>query len=322
MVLGRLRRRNSGAASAGSMSGGGAGASASAASSSAGRVAGASLAPGAGGVNLTVLDPFGQTLAGAEVSVTETATRRKAVSGVTDPYGMFFASLPPGTYSVLISSEGLQPHRANLESVPGRVADLGRIALQTAALKELPPPGTWMFDPPHTAIRFVARHVGMANVHGRFTEFQGGILVADRMEDSQVEISIKAASLTTGNKTRDNHLRSADFLDVDRFPYLHFASDRFIFRGGTKWTVAGSFTLHGVTRNVELDTEYLGTVTGGYGEELRCAARATAELHRDDYTLPYREMLARGIAIVGPRIKLELDIQAMYQSPETPTPPE
>jgi polyisoprenoid-binding protein YceI len=283
---------------------------------------GAPLAPGAGGVSLTVLDPFGQTLAGAEVTVTEQATRRKAVSGVTDPYGMFFASVPPGTYSVLISSEGLQPHRANLEAAPNRVADLGRLSLQTAALKELPPPGTWMFDPPHTAIRFIARHVGMASVHGRFTEFQGGILVADRMEDSQVEISIKADSLTTGNKTRDNHLRSADFLDVDRFPYLHFASERFIFRGGSKWTVAGSFTLHGVTRNVELDTEYLGTVTGGYGEELRCAARASAELHRDDYTLPYREMLARGIAIVGPRIKLELDIQAMYQSPDTPTPPE
>jgi polyisoprenoid-binding protein YceI len=80
--------------------------------------------------------------------------------------------------------------------------------------------------------------------------------------------------------------------------------------------------MHGVSRTVELDTGYLGMVNGGYAEELRCAALATAELHREDYTLDWRSMLARGIAVVGPTVKLELDIQAMYHSHDTPTPPE
>jgi polyisoprenoid-binding protein YceI len=80
--------------------------------------------------------------------------------------------------------------------------------------------------------------------------------------------------------------------------------------------------MHGISRSVTLDTHYLGMATGGYGEELRCAALATAELHRDDYTLNWQNMLARGIAVVGPTIKLELDVQAMFSSHDTPTPPE
>jgi|GEM_PF-116561 len=309
MVLGMLRRRSEGDGEAGS-------------GPEPAQGSLPQLPPGAGAVSCTVLDPFGQPLSGAEIVVSEAGSRRKAVSGSTDPYGSFFATLPPGSYVFALTAEGLQPLRASFSVEPGSTASLGLVQTRTAALKELPPPGTWLIDPPHTEIRFVARHVGMANVTGRFTRFQGGLRVADRMEDSQIEISMLAASIDTGNRTRDNHLRSADFLDIERYPYVHFASDRFVFRGGSRWTVQGSLTLHGVTRSVELETEYLGTVTGGYADELRCAARATAELHRDDFTLDYRRMLARGIAVVGPRIKLEIDIQAMYQTPTTPVPPE
>ncbi|MBI0383651.1 YceI family protein, partial [Streptomyces albiflaviniger] len=93
-------------------------------------------------------------------------------------------------------------------------------------------------------------------------------------------------------------------------------------RSGPKWTLQGPLTMHGVSRSVTLDTTYLGAVNGGYEQELRCAALATAELHREDYTLNWRNMLARGIAVVGPTVKLELDIQAMYRNHATPTPPE
>jgi polyisoprenoid-binding protein YceI len=189
-------------------------------------------------------------------------------------------------------------------------------------MAEMPPPGAWVVDAPHSAIRFIARHVGMANVHGRFERFEGGIRIADRIEDSQVEVHIETASINSGNRTRDNHLRSADFLDVERYPYIRFASDRFVRRAGSKWTVQGHLTLHGTSRSVALDTTYLGLTNGGYGEELRCAALAKTELHREDYTLNWRKMLARGIAVVGPTVQLELDIQAMFQSHDTPTPPE
>nr|WP_307794167.1 YceI family protein [Actinospica acidiphila] len=213
---------------------------------------------------------------------------------------------------------GSQRHRHNRRHAPPPA----RVALLPARQLELPSPGTWLFDPPHTAIRFIAKHVGMAHVHGRFTRFTGGIRVAPDMRDSQVSVRIDAASITTGNRTRDNHLRSADFLDVEHYPYIDFVSTRFVYQGGSKWTLHGTLTMHGTSRSVGLDTTYLGTVNGGYEQELRCAALAKTELHREDFTLNWRSMLARGIAVVGPTVQLELDVQAMYRTAETPTPPE
>ncbi|MER6159197.1 YceI family protein [Streptomyces sp. NPDC001868] len=277
---------------------------------------------GAGAVLREVLDPVNQPMGAADVTVTELRSHRVAARGTTDPYGLFMAVLPPGTYSMLIMAEGLEPHRETVEIVADAGATRERVWLQSARGLELPPPGTWLFDPPHTAIRFIAKHVGMAHVHGRFERFEGGLMIAQDMTQSRVHVRIDASSITTGNNTRDTHLRSADFLDVERFPYIDFASTRFAYRGGSKWTLQGSLTMHGVSRSVSLDTTYLGTVNGGYGEELRCAALAKSELHREDYTLNWRSMLARGIAVVGPTIQLELDVQAMYRTHDTPTPPE
>ncbi|GHF04722.1 hypothetical protein GCM10014715_71170 [Streptomyces spiralis] len=261
-------------------------------------------------------------MGGAEVTVTAVDSHRVLARGTTDPYGLFMATLPPGSYSVMATAEGLTPARNSVDIAAGVALSPARIALLPARQLELPAPGTWLFDPPHTAIRFIAKHVGMAHVHGRFTRFDGGIRVAPDMADSQVSVRIDASSIATGNRTRDNHLRSADFLDVERYPYIDFVSNRFVYRGGSKWTLHGTLTMHGTSRSVGLDTTYLGTVNGGYEQELRCAALAKAELHREDFTLNWRSMLARGIAVVGPTVQLELDIQAMYRTPETPTPPE
>ncbi|MFF0793031.1 YceI family protein [Streptomyces spiralis] len=280
------------------------------------------LPAGAGAYGCEVVDPMGQPMGGAEVTVTALDSHRVLARGTTDPYGLFMATLPPGSYSVMAAAEGLTPARKNVDIAAGVVLSPARIALLPARQLELPAPGTWLFDPPHTAIRFIAKHVGMAHVHGRFTRFDGGIRVAPDMADSQVSVRIDASSITTGNRTRDNHLRSADFLDVKRYPYIDFVSNRFVYRGGSKWTLHGTLTMHGTSRSVGLDTTYLGTVNGGYEQELRCAALAKAELHREDFTLNWRSMLARGIAVVGPTVQLELDVQAMYRTPETPTPPE
>ncbi|MET9776611.1 YceI family protein [Streptomyces sp. NPDC006367] len=280
------------------------------------------LPPDSGAFGFEVVDPMGQPLRGAEVTVTALDSHRVATRGTTDPNGYFIATLPPGSYSVMTVAEGLAPSRQDLGITAGTALPPVRVALEPARRLELPPAGSWLFDPPHTAIRFIAKHVGMAHVHGRFTRFQGGIRVAPDMADSHVSVRIDAASITTGNNTRDNHLRSADFLDVERFPYIDFTSTRFAYRGGAKWTLHGTLTMHGTSRSVGLDTTYLGTVNGGYGEELRCAALAKTELHREDFTLNWRSMLARGIAVVGPTVQLELDVQAMYHTHDTPTPPE
>ncbi|GGX65501.1 YceI family protein [Streptomyces minutiscleroticus] len=280
------------------------------------------LPSGAGALGCEVVDPMGQPMGGADVTVTALDTHRVVARGTTDPYGFFMATLPAGSYSMMIAAEGLAPAREAVEITDGVSLPTLRVGLETARQLELPPPGTWLFDPPHTAIRFIAKHVGMAHVHGRFTRFEGGVQVAQNMADSRVSVRIEAASIDTGNNTRDNHLRSADFLDVERYPYIDFTSNRFLYRGGSKWTLQGTLSMHGISRSVGLDTTYLGTVNGGYEQELRCAALAKAELHREDYTLNWRSMLARGIAVVGPTVQLELDVQAMYRTTDTPTPPE
>lgn len=280
------------------------------------------LPAGAGAYGCEVVDPMGQPMPGAEITVTALDSHRVVARGTTDPYGLFVAALPPGAYSVMTSAEGLTPARSNVDIAAGAVLPPDRVALLPARQLDLPPAGTWLFDPPHTAIRFIAKHVGMAHVHGRFTRFTGGIRVTPDVTDSQVSVRIDASSIATGNRTRDNHLRSADFLDVERYPYIDFTSNRFVYRGGSRWTLNGTLTMHGTSRSVGLDTTYLGTVNGGYEQELRCAALAKAELHREDFTLNWRSMLARGIAVVGPTVQLELDVQAMYRTAETPTPPE
>ncbi|MGW2635539.1 YceI family protein, partial [Streptomyces sp. NPDC001348] len=106
---------------------------------------------------------------------------------------------------------------------------------------------------------------------------------------------------------------SADFLDVDHFPVLEFYSDRFVHKGGAKWAVTGALSLHGVTRTVTLDVDYLGLGNGMEGEA-RAACRAVTELHRDDFTVSWQSMLARGIAVVGPTIAIELDVQVVPKS--------
>ncbi len=103
-----------------------------------------------------------------------------------------------------------------------------------------------------------------------------------------MHVVIDAASIDTNVKMRDDHLRSGDFLDVQRFPTLEFYSDRFTHRGGNRWAVTGALSLHGVTRTVTLDAEYLGLGNGMEGEA-RAACRATTELHRDDFTVSWQD---------------------------------
>ncbi|MFJ5521216.1 YceI family protein [Streptomyces griseoluteus] len=280
------------------------------------------LPTGAGRIGCEVVDPLGQPMGGADVKVTALSNPRVGVRGKADPYGLFVATLPPGGYSIAVTADGLAPVQQAVDVIAGRCMPPLRIALEPARRLPLPRAGTWLFDPPHTAVRFIAKHVGMSHVHGRFTRFQGDLHIAENVAESHVSVRIDTSSLTTGNRTRDNHLRSADFLDVENYPYIDFDSSRFVHRNGSKWSVQGTLTMHGISRSVDLDTTYLGTVNGGYDRELRCAALAKAELHREDFTLNWRSMLARGIAVVGPTVQLELDVQAMYHTDDVPQPPE
>jgi polyisoprenoid-binding protein YceI len=148
-------------------------------------------------------------------------------------------------------------------------------------------------------------------VHGRFTDFSGTIEIApDDVTKSRVEAVIKAASIDTGNGMRDTHLRSGDFLDVERFPEITYRSTGLTQAGTDRWTVHGELGLHGVVRPVDLDLAYLGTGADPWGGT-RAAFRATTELRREDFAMNYNQVLQAGIAAIGTTLRVELDIQAV-----------
>ncbi|WP_282504428.1 YceI family protein [Streptomyces rhizoryzae] len=260
-------------------------------------------------MDLCVNDPVGLPMAGVDVSV-RTADGREATQHRTDPNGRLTVTLPPGGYRLVVTSDGFEPARFEVAVVAGERTAPRPVTLELAPALPLPVAGHWRIDPDHTAIRFTARHIGLTDIHGRFNHFEGGLWIGERMADSRVEVAIDAASIDTGVRMRDEHLRSAEFLDVARYPHLQFTGERFVHKGGSRWTVQGVLQLHGVSRTVQLDTRYLGIGTGIAGET-RTACRAVTELHREDSTLDWRKMLARGIAAIGATIRIELDIQAV-----------
>ncbi|MFD7479787.1 YceI family protein [Streptomyces sp. NPDC059837] len=268
--------------------------------------------PSAGVLSCRVLDPVNEPVPHAEFAVSD-AMGRKVMGGGTDPFGSFVATVPAGEYRLAVSAEGYTPYRANAVVEENALASLGDVTLQVAQPPVLPQPGDWEIEPMHSSIGFTARHIGLARIHGRFNTFAGAIRIDEGVERSAMHVVIDAASIDTNVKMRDDHLRSADFLDVPRFPTLEFYSERFVHRGGNRWAVTGALSLHGVTRTVTLDTQYLG-LGHGMESEVRAACRATTELHRDDFTVSWQTMLARGIAVVGPSIRIELDVQIVQKS--------
>ncbi|MFJ5634561.1 YceI family protein [Streptomyces goshikiensis] len=271
-----------------------------------------SLPPTAGLLSCRVLDTVHQPVRQARFEVTDPIGRR-IVSGETDPFGGLTAALPEGEYRLSVTAEGYAPfHGATLVGDPAQPGT-GEIILDAVEPPLLPAPGHWELDPAHSSIGFTARHIGFARIHGRFNTFAGAVRIADRMEDSSMHVIIDAASIDTRLRMRDDHLRSADFLDSARYPTVEFYSERFIHRGGSRWAVAGALTLHGVSRSVTLDTQYLGLGTGLEGEP-RAACRATAELDREDFTLNWQSVLAQGIAAVGAQVEVELDVQIVHKA--------
>jgi polyisoprenoid-binding protein YceI len=125
-----------------------------------------------------------------------------------------------------------------------------------------------------------------------------------------VHAEIKAASIDTGIRMRDDHLRSPDFLDVDVHPVITFAGTGLRQRGADSWTLLGDLTLHGERREIELELTY-----GGWGPDpwggVRVAFHAETQLHRNDFAINYSAMVRAGVAAVGTTVKVELDIEAV-----------
>jgi polyisoprenoid-binding protein YceI len=178
---------------------------------------------------------------------------------------------------------------------------------------DIPQAGTFVLDPHHTTVGFVARHLVVSKVRGSFTEAGGEITIADDPLDSAVTASIKAASITTGAPDRDGHLRSADFLDAENYPELVFRSTGVKSVGRGEFVLSGDLTIRDATRPVELKVEFDGYTTDPWGREV-VAFTATTEIDREEFGITWNQALETGGVLVGKTVKIEISAEATRQS--------
>ena len=182
-------------------------------------------------------------------------------------------------------------------------------AVRTVNGTQAPAPGTYPIDASHSVVEFVARHLGLAKVRGRFNEFEGTIVVAEDIADSRVDVTIKADTIDTRDTGRDEHLRSGDFLDVESNPTLEFHSTS-IRQKGDDWQVDGDLTVAGVTRPVTLDVEFEGSAQDPWGGK-RIGFSATTKVNREDFGLTWNQALETGGWLVGKEVKIELGVEGV-----------
>ncbi|MFB3738394.1 MAG: YceI family protein [Candidatus Velamenicoccus archaeovorus] len=178
----------------------------------------------------------------------------------------------------------------------------------------LPATGVWELDPQHTTVEWVARHI-LTKVRGRFRTVSGTIQVAEVPEGSTVEVEIDAASIDSATPERDDHLRSADFLEVDRFPKLTFRSTALRPTGPATFDLEGELTIKDVTRPVTLHAEYLGVHDSPFGTQV-ASFSASTEILREDFGLTWNLAIETGGWLVGPTVRIELEIEAIYRAEE------
>lgn len=168
-------------------------------------------------------------------------------------------------------------------------------------------PGTWNVDPSHSTVGFVARHLMITKVRGRFAGATGSVQVAENPLDSVVTASVELASVDTGDEKRDAHLRSADFFDVEQHPTMDFVSTGVKEERGS-YTLFGDLTIKGVTRQVDFDLEFDG-VNGDPWGGTRASFTAEADINRKDWGLEWNVALESGGVLVSEKVKIVLDIQ-------------
>jgi polyisoprenoid-binding protein YceI len=177
---------------------------------------------------------------------------------------------------------------------------------------QLPAAGTYVLDPAHTRIGFVARHLMVTKVRGSFGDYDGVITIGDTVADSTVQASIRTTSIDTGVADRDGHLRSGDFLEAEKYPEITFRNARVVKQKGATFQVVGDLTIKGVTRQVELDVELDGVAKDPFGNE-KLAVTATTEIDREDFGMTWNVALETGGVLVSKKIRIEIEAQATRQ---------
>ncbi len=175
-----------------------------------------------------------------------------------------------------------------------------------------PAAGTWVIDPAHTTIEFTVRHLMVAKVKGRLAAFSGALRIAEDPAESTMDVTIEAASIDTREEQRDGHLRSPDFLDAESYPELGFRTARVEHVRGEDWRIHGQLTIRGVSRDVVLETEFLGVTADPWGND-RAVFSARTQIDREDFGLTWNQALEAGGVLVGKDVRIGLEVEAVLE---------
>jgi polyisoprenoid-binding protein YceI len=184
--------------------------------------------------------------------------------------------------------------------------------MSTTAITAIPT-GTWNVDPSHSSIEFRVKHLGISTVRGSFREFEGGIEIGEDAAASKAYGKIKAASIDTGEPKRDEHLRSADFFDVENYPEITFESTSIEVIHEDEFHVTGDLTMHGVTKPITLHAEVTGTEEDPWGNT-RVGLEAQGELKRSDWDMKFNQALGSGNMMVSDKVRINIDVSAVKAS--------
>ena len=174
------------------------------------------------------------------------------------------------------------------------------------------PTGTWNVDPAHSRVEFRVKHLGISTVRGNFAGFEGTLELGEDPTSIRASGTVDVATVNTDETKRDDHLRSPDFFHAEEHPRIEFRSTAVKPLGDETFEITGDLTLRGVTREITLTAELLGTEEDPYGNE-RVALEARGELNRGDYGMTFNQALGSGNVLVSDKVKLALDISAIKQ---------
>ena len=171
--------------------------------------------------------------------------------------------------------------------------------------------GTYVLDPAHTRVGFVARHAMVTKVRGQFDEFEGStVLDGADFTKSTAQVTIQTASIDTRNEQRDGHLRSNDFLAVEEYPQITFVSTAVAQTGPTSFEMTGDLTIKGVTNTVTVPFEFEGAATDPFGNQ-RVGFEGSVVINRKDYGVTWNAVLETGGVLVSDKITLEFEVSAI-----------
>ncbi len=189
------------------------------------------------------------------------------------------------------------------------------IALLALGLPCLASASSWSIDPDHSNAQFKVQHMMISQVRGDFPQVQGTVAIDDKdVTRSVVEVSIATASLSTNHEKRDDHLKSPDFFDVEKYPAMTFKSKNVRKGPNGALKVLGDLTIHGVTNEVELQvTGPTPSVKDPWGN-IRKGAQATARINRQDFGLVWNKALETGGLLVGDEVAISIEIELIQQA--------